>query len=60
MLQKNTPGVKEYGHGYHTAPDSEDRIGLGESEQVRVETASQDGTGRRERWVGDKGHKIYH
>lgn len=54
--ERNKPrkGVKDYGHDYHPAPKTEEIKGLGE-----LEKAPKKGSGRRDRWIGDKGRKIY-
>lgn len=59
--EKNKPrkGVKDYGHDYHPAPKTEEIKGLGELKRRPKKTPKQGGDGRRDRWVGDKGHKIY-
>lgn len=59
--EKNKPrkGVKDYGHDYHPAPKTEEIKGLGELKKGPKKTPKQGGGGRRERWIGDKGRKIY-
>ncbi|APC10783.1 MULTISPECIES: colicin E3/pyocin S6 family cytotoxin [Providencia] len=52
-------GVKEKGHSYHPAPKVDEIKGLGELKPVQGKTPKQGGGGRRNRWVGDKGRKIY-
>ncbi|XXD02005.1 colicin E3/pyocin S6 family cytotoxin (plasmid) [Klebsiella sp. B345] len=59
MLSKPRQGVKEKGHEYHPAPRAEDIKGLGELIAVVGKTPKQGGAGRRNRWKGDKGRKIY-
>jgi predicted nucleic acid-binding Zn-ribbon protein len=59
--EKNKPrkGVKDYGHDYHPAPKTEEIKGLGELKKGPKKTPKQGGGGRRDRWIGDKGRKIY-
>ena len=59
--EKNKPrkGVKDYGHDYHPAPKTEEIKGLGELKKAPKKTPKQGGGGRRDRWIGDKGRKIY-
>lgn len=59
--EKNKPrkGVKDYGHDYHPAPNTEEIKGLGELKKAPKKTPKQGGGGKRDRWIGDKGRKIY-
>lgn len=59
--EKNKPrkGVKDYGHDYHPAPKTEEIKGLGELKRGPKKTPKQGGGGLRDRWIGDKGRKIY-
>ncbi|EEX9039545.1 colicin [Escherichia coli] len=59
--EKNKPrkGVKDYGHDYHPAPKTEEIKGVGELKKAPKKTPKQGGGGRRDRWIGDKGRKIY-
>ncbi|HCN9385962.1 TPA: S-type pyocin domain-containing protein [Escherichia coli] len=59
--ERNKPrkGTKDYGHDYHPAPKTEDIKGLGELKEGRPKTPKQGGGGKRARWYGDKGRKIY-
>lgn len=59
--EKNKPrkGVKDYGHDYHPAPKTEEIKGLGELKKAPKKTPKQGGGGRRDRWIGDKGRKVY-
>ncbi|HDZ0993338.1 TPA: cloacin [Klebsiella pneumoniae] len=59
--EKNKPrkGVKDYGHDYHPAPKTEEIKGLGELKKAPKKTPKQGGGGKRDRWIGDKGRKIY-
>ena len=59
MTSQPRKGVKDYGHDYHPAPKTEEIKGLGELIESRKKTPKQGGGGRRDRWVGDKGRKIY-
>ncbi|MGN7973368.1 S-type pyocin domain-containing protein [Serratia sp. 22264] len=59
MLSSNRKGVKEKGHDYHPAPKTQDIKGLGELKDTKPKTPRQGGGGKRERWLGDKGRKIY-
>jgi hypothetical protein len=59
MVSKPRKGVKDYGHDYHPAPKTEDIKGLGELKDTKPKTPRQGGGGKRERWLGDKGRKIY-
>ncbi|WYX00373.1 colicin E3/pyocin S6 family cytotoxin [Proteus vulgaris] len=56
---KARQGVKEKGHSYHPAPKTEEIKGLGELKKGQKKTPKQSGGGRRDRWIGDKGRKIY-
>lgn len=56
---KARQGVKEKGHSYHPAPKTEEIKGLGELKKGQKKTLKQSGGGRRDRWIGDKGRKIY-
>lgn len=59
--EKNKPrkGVKDYGHDYHPAPKTEEIKGLGDLKKGPKKTPKQGGGGLRDRWIGDKGRKIY-
>lgn len=57
--EKSRKGTKDYGHDYHPAPKTEDIKGLGDLKKGTPKTPMQGGGGRRKRWVGDKGRKIY-
>lgn len=61
MLSEPNPrkGIKEYVHDYHTPPKTEEIKGLGEIKRGLAKTPKQDGGGRRARWFGDKGRKVY-
>lgn len=52
-------GVKEKGHDYHPAPKTEEIKGFGELKEGKWKTPKQGGGGKRKRWFGDKGRKIY-
>ncbi|MEX3025489.1 colicin E3/pyocin S6 family cytotoxin [Proteus sp. STS61-E] len=56
---KPRQGVKERGHSYHEPPKTQDIKGLGELKESKPKTPKQGGAGRRTRWIGDKGRKIY-
>lgn len=56
---KPRQGVKERGHSYHPAPRTEDIKGLGILKPVQGKTPKQGGAGKRNRWKGDKGRRIY-
>lgn len=57
--EKKRQGVKEKGHDYHPAPETEEIKGLGELKKGKKKTPKQGGSGKRARWIGDKGRKIY-
>lgn len=57
--KKPRKGTKDYGHDYHPAPKTEDIKGLGDLKKGTPKTPVQGGGGRRKRWIGDKGRKIY-
>ncbi|TFX07682.1 colicin E3/pyocin S6 family cytotoxin, partial [Escherichia coli] len=59
--EKNKPrkGFKDYGHDYHPAPKTENIKGLGDLKPGIPKTPKQNGGGKRKRWTGDKGRKIY-
>lgn len=59
MTSNPRRGVTDYGHDYHPAPKKEEIKGLGELQESRKKTPKQGGGGRRDRWIGDKGRKIY-
>ncbi|CAI1872722.1 Colicin-D [Serratia ficaria] len=59
IVSEPRKGVKDYGHDYHRPPNTADIKGLGELKPVPGKTPKQGGTGRRNRWKGDKGRKIY-
>ena len=59
MTSNPRRGVTDYGHDYHPAPKTEEIKGLGELKESRKKTPKQGGGGRRDRWIGDKGRKIY-
>lgn len=56
---KKRQGVKDKGHSYHPEPDVEEIKGLGELKPSKKKTPKQGGAGKRARWIGDKGRKIY-
>lgn len=56
---KPRQGVKERGHSYHEPPKTQNIKGLGELKESKPKTPKQGGAGRRTRWIGDKGRKIY-
>lgn len=56
---KKRQGVKDKGHGYHPAPKTEEIKGLGELKKGQKKTPKQGGGGKRDRWIGEKGRKIY-
>lgn len=56
---KKRQGVKDKGHSYHEPPKTQDIKGLGELKESKPKTPKQGGAGKRARWVGDKGRKIY-
>ncbi|OBU11205.1 hypothetical protein AYY17_00110 [Morganella psychrotolerans] len=56
---KKRQGVKEKGHDYHPAPKTEEIKGLGDLKGTRKKTPKQGGGGKRDRWIGSKGRKIY-
>ncbi|MCF1612925.1 colicin E3/pyocin S6 family cytotoxin [Serratia marcescens] len=58
-LIKPREGTPERGHKYHPAPKTDEIKGLGELKVGRPKTPKQSGGGRRARWYGDKGRKIY-
>ncbi|MFJ3164705.1 colicin-like bacteriocin tRNase domain-containing protein [Serratia marcescens] len=58
-LIKPREGTPERGHKYHPAPKTDEIKGLGELKAGRPKTPKQSGGGRRARWYGDKGRKIY-
>lgn len=59
--ERNKPrkGTKDYGHDYHPAPETEEIKGLGDIKKGIPKTPKQNGGGKRKRWIGDKGRKIY-
>lgn len=57
--EKKREGVKVKGHDYHPAPKTEEIKGFGEIKKGKKKTPKQGGGGKRERWIGDKGRKIY-
>lgn len=57
--KKPRKGTKEYKHDYYPAPGTEEIKGLGELIKGPQKTPKQNGGGKRKRWIGDKGHKIY-
>lgn len=57
--EKKRQGVKDKGHDYHPAPKTEEIKGLGELKEGKWKTPKQGGGGKRARWFGDKGRKIY-
>lgn len=59
MVSKPRKGVKDYGHDYHPSPETAEIKGLGELKEARKKTPKQGGGGLRDRWIGDKGRKIY-
>lgn len=56
---KKRQGVKDKGHSYHPEPEVEEIKGLGELKPSKKKTPKQGGAGKRARWIGDKGRKIY-
>ncbi|MBI0552603.1 colicin-like bacteriocin tRNase domain-containing protein [Pectobacterium parmentieri] len=52
-------GVRDAGHKYHPNPDTSEIKGLGELKEGRAKTPKQGGGGKRARWIGEKGRKIY-
>lgn len=56
---KKRQGVKDKGNGYHPAPKTEEIKGLGELKKGQKKTPKQSGGGKRDRWIGEKGRKIY-
>ncbi|MDT9816322.1 colicin E3/pyocin S6 family cytotoxin, partial [Klebsiella pneumoniae] len=56
---KPRKGTKEHGHDYFPDPKTEDIKGLGELKEGKPKTPKQGGGGKRARWYGDKGRKIY-
>lgn len=58
-LIKPREGTQERGHKYHPAPKTDEIKGVGELKVGRPKTPKQSGGGRRARWYGDKGRKIY-
>ncbi|MGK5613463.1 colicin E3/pyocin S6 family cytotoxin, partial [Proteus mirabilis] len=56
---KKRQGVREKGHSYHPAPKTEEIKGLGDLKRTDPKTPKQGGGGKRARWIGDKGRKIY-
>ncbi|WP_168197669.1 colicin-like bacteriocin tRNase domain-containing protein [Brenneria corticis] len=57
--EKKRNGVKDKGHQYHPEPKIEEINGLGELKPGKKKTPKQGGAGKRARWIGDKGNKIY-
>ncbi|OCQ53457.1 Colicin-E3 [Photorhabdus australis subsp. thailandensis] len=57
--RKKRKGVKEAGHDYYPAPKTEEIKGLGELKRGPQKTPKQNGGGKRKRWIGEKGRKIY-
>ncbi|MEG0280162.1 MAG: colicin-like bacteriocin tRNase domain-containing protein [Morganella sp. (in: enterobacteria)] len=56
---KKRQGVKEKGHDYHPAPKTEEIKGLGDLNRADPRTPKKGGSGKRTRWTGDKGRKVY-
>nr|WP_261369171.1 S-type pyocin domain-containing protein [Yersinia mollaretii] len=52
-------GVAEAGHDYHPAPKTEDITGFINLNRSKRKTPKQGGSGKRERWIDQKGRKIY-
>ncbi|WGE30936.1 colicin-like bacteriocin tRNase domain-containing protein (plasmid) [Edwardsiella tarda] len=57
--KKPRKGLKDYGHDYYPDPETKDIHGLGELQEGKPKTPKQNGGGKRARWYGDKGRKIY-
>ncbi|WP_192903162.1 colicin-like bacteriocin tRNase domain-containing protein [Photorhabdus khanii] len=57
--RKERKGVKEAGHDYYPAPKTEEIKGLGELKRGPQKTPKQNGGGKRKRWIGEKGRRIY-
>ncbi|HDL7537288.1 TPA: S-type pyocin domain-containing protein [Yersinia enterocolitica] len=58
-FNKPRKGVVDAGHKYHPVPKTEEIKGLGPLKEGKPKTPKQGGAGRRTRWYGDKGQKIY-
>ncbi|MCQ4093768.1 colicin E3/pyocin S6 family cytotoxin [Erwinia persicina] len=59
MRKKPRKGVKEYGQNYHQDPETSDIKGLGKIEEAPASTPKQGRAGKRARWLGDKGRRVY-
>ncbi|CNH99905.1 colicin/pyocin immunity family protein [Yersinia thracica] len=57
----NSPrkGVVDAGHDYHPSPRTEEITGFMNLSRSKRKTLKQGGTGKRERWIDQKGRKIY-
>ncbi|EOV0809666.1 S-type pyocin domain-containing protein [Yersinia enterocolitica] len=58
-FNKPRKGVVEAGHDYHPAPKIEDITGFLNLNKSKRKTPKQGGSGKRERWIDQKGRKIY-
>lgn len=52
-------GAKSGDHKYHKAPDTEQITGFEKLIKAKPKTPRQGGAGLRERWIEEKGRKIY-
>jgi hypothetical protein len=57
--RKPRKGTRERGHKYYAAPRTDEIKGLGDLKWEKPVTPKQGGNGKRARWSGDKGRKIY-
>ncbi|CAM3712457.1 colicin-like bacteriocin tRNase domain-containing protein [Xenorhabdus thuongxuanensis] len=57
--EKQRKGVQQDGHKYYPAPKTEDIKGLGELRKGPAKTPKQGSGGKRARWIGEKGRRIY-
>lgn len=58
-FNKPRKGVVDAGHDYHPAPKIEDITGFLNLNKSKRKTPKQGGSGKRERWIDQKGRKIY-
>ncbi|WP_440863703.1 colicin E3/pyocin S6 family cytotoxin [Symbiopectobacterium purcellii] len=59
MFNKPRKGAKPAGHDYHPHPETEEITGFSGLIQKNPKTPKQGGSGKRSRWIDDKGRTIY-
>nr|WP_237712967.1 colicin E3/pyocin S6 family cytotoxin [Serratia sp. M24T3] len=52
-------GMPEKGHSYHSAPETEEIMGVADLIEVKGQTPKQGGGGARERWMDKKKRRVY-